>query len=333
MKMKRDDLLMIILTVVVVVGGLSYYMATQLASGPAADSGDGGSGTVTQSLGEVSPAGEPTPGEESGSPAEAGRPAEGRALPESTQTVHIILNNFESVIGGTINGNWVDAATVGHYLQGGEVYKYYLDAECVGERAGAAFDQELDFNEVDNTYRIQMQEGPEPIAEYTFAMTGAWNPFIRKAQPVNDTGRFTSAVKRFLNEHSVTDAEVVIREAKRIDIEGDGTQEFVILASNCTEADADNLANGVEFSRQNKYSFVILEKAGQNILLLKRTQSINDITITCADLDGDKEVELLIHDENYETLAIEGYSIGYDTILKVRGDTAYEVAAVSTTPL
>lgn len=328
MKMKRDDLLMIILTVIILLGGVIYYIATQIQQDSTSGSyGENSSMTSTGSTSVDVDVIEPTVGGTTTADSEKG----GKSLSASTPTVQVILNGMERVIGGTLNGLWVDATTIGHYLQGGEVYKFYLDFECVGERASAPFDQSRDFIENDKTYLVTMQEGPEPIIEFTFAQTGNWDPFIRKAQSVNEKERFQPAVQALLKERSMLNSDVVIREVYKIDIEGDGTDEYVILASNCTEEDVDKIANEVDFSREDKYSFVILEKARKNYLLFERTQSIYDVTITCADLDGDKEIEFLIHDENYETLVMGYYTLELDTIVKFTGTRASEVAAVVST--
>lgn len=327
MKMKRDDLLMIILTIVVVLGGIFYFLSTQIQSDT---SHSEETVSTTEPADGTAVTSEPTEGE-SVNISEANSEFDENQAAPTTSTIHVILNSLDRVIGGTLNGNWVDARTTGHYLKGGEVYQYYLDGKLVGERTSASFDLEKDYDTHDDTYWIQMQEDSDPISEYSFAMTGNWDPFPRKAQLVSDTGRFKPAVQKLLEERSMLNSEVVIREVYKIDVEGDGTPEHVIIASNCTETDADNLANGVEFSREDKYSFVILEKAGKDILLLERTQSIDDIMVTCADLDGDKIIEFLIHSENYDTLITEGFSTGFYSIMKLNRDTAVDVSAVTST--
>lgn len=217
--------------------------------------------------------------------------------------IPIIEMKTRGLLGSVQNGKWIDApksasrtpneielVLVG--LNGVEEGGVTLAKK--GEKEGVCEDfQRFDFE-------LKMDYG---VAVSTAAKWNFTPRILRKIDVENRT--YKSVVANFLARKGITRPVVKIRQAYRIDLDGDGVEEVLIAATNYKKGLSSSASAG-------DYSFVMVRAAKGRIVndyLLKGdfvTRGIdfgaptqNEIS-SVADLNGDGRMEIVLYGSYYE---------------------------------
>ncbi len=152
---------------------------------------------------------------------------------------------------------------------------------------------------------------PDPYEAYTpfdpspVAVSAGWDltPFAVTALPT-DSGPYVQVASDFLASRGFEEASPVITQLYQTDLDGDGTDEVVIVADN----------HGGEFFHAGVYSVVLVRKvvAGDVETAVLHESIVTDFAegetpftvtghvVAIADLDGDGEMEIVLDEAYYE---------------------------------
>lgn len=199
------------------------------------------------------------------------------------------------LLGGVKNGYWVESDKLGPILKGTKNAQLYTLTSAVGAvsvRNIKKFSDEPcpDFWEVDL----------EQKSKNGIAITlPSWKVVPRSPRAINPhDATYVRIVGDILRQKGITRPEVKITDAYKIDLDGDGTEE-VVIAANRTSTSPGN------------YSLILLRKvfggAAKNIFLSEiyypkeaSTSQIENHITAIADLNGDGNLEIVVHHSYYE---------------------------------
>ena len=181
----------------------------------------------------------------------------------STNTAHPVLYlEWEGLLlGGTVEGRWEEYHRVAPLLRGGENYRLYRLRECLGCATGGHPER------LTNGYYgfgIKIAPAPDNTAG-AFAVGGEWNALPRLPRVESVSQRvYVDAVAAFLKGKRIPTPEVRITQVMRVDLEGDGTDEVLVSATNAEP-------HRIFFEpRRGDYSLVILRKlAGDTVATIE----------------------------------------------------------------
>ena len=158
------------------------------------------------------------------------------------------------LIGGSHNGQWLDALTVMPSLQDGErPYQLYTGTQILGQITGTT-PFAPDFGPCVSSPQVGFPAASD-LSE-TIALVSSWNATPRQTEPLPlDTPVYQEAVALYLQANGIAEPEVQITRIDKIDIEGDGVYEVVISAARLT-----GLGNGLPTAAAGDYSVVLLRK-------------------------------------------------------------------------
>ncbi len=250
---------------------------------------------------------------------------------ESAKKINPIVA-LDFLLGGYSNdGKWVTAEDMAEYIEGGEIYSCYAFDRMVGTGTGSKVELLDPINTVSVTVACE--------SDYLLAVGGEWNALPRV--PVSQgTGSETykKIVKDILTEEGLPDAEAVIKQNYRIDLEGDGIDEVLIWASNLDYEHIDIAA------KKGQYSIIILRKIidgeVKNIpvsYVIYTSDTIFDVgdvdeydyeynnySITyvdkirsIADVNGDGKMEVIVDSRYYEGEFVIVYELQGDKMVDV----------------
>ncbi|NLK88508.1 MAG: hypothetical protein GX279_13650 [Clostridiaceae bacterium] len=297
------------------------------AEGPAgsdknADPGKTGTGADADGDGEESAIGSTNGSEASG---------DDNGSNGSTQRIYPIVA-LDYLLGGSgDNGEWITATNLADQIKGGETYYCYAFDKLAGMGTGSKVELLEPIDTVSVTVACEN--------EYQLAVGGGWNalPRVPVSQSTNSE-TYKKIVKDVLTQEGLPDAEAVIRQNYRIDLEGDGVDEVLIWASNLDYENVDIAA------KKGQYSIIILrriidgevknipvsymiytsdtiyepgevdeflyENANYFLTCVERIRSI-------ADVNGDGKMEVIIDSRLYEGESIIVYELQGDKMVDV----------------
>lgn len=226
------------------------------------------------------------------------------------------------LLGGWMNGNWVDAETIASHVPAGLSYKTYsfegAESDCVGfapryEEEGCEY------------YSIEFEDG-SATSETLLAVGARHNGMPRL--PKQQTGGlkpYEELVAGYLKKNGIA-AEPMIQQLVRIDLDGDGSEEVVIVAGN-----ADS-SRPVFF--ENTYSLVLFRrlvdgKVDTAVLhehyYHEDSEGMADSpsgykTVFVVDINGDGSLELILRGSYYEGFWYEIYEFSRSGLKKVISD-------------
>lgn len=249
----------------------------------------------------------------------------------STQKFYPIVA-LDYLLGGSKdNGEWIHAWELADQIKGGETYNCYAFDKPVGIGTGSKVELLEPIDTVSVTVACEN--------EYQLAVGGKWNalPRVPVAQSTNSE-TYKKIVKDVLAQEGLPDAEAVIRQNYRIDLEGDGVDEVLIWASNLDYENVDMAAKKGQYSiimlrkiiggevRNIPVSYVIYtsdtmyepgevddylyENANYFLTYVDRIRSI-------ADVNGDGKMEVIIDSRYYEGEFVMVYELQGDKMVDV----------------
>lgn len=229
-----------------------------------------------------------------------------------TKIVPILELNTGGLLGGVKNGKYVDAKTTFAQLKGTRSYTIYGTRGKVGEMT-TEVEAPPPNEPCDDFYWFKNEM--EDASGIAVGANPGWNLSPRTAQTVDlNTAVYVKAAADALRTKGIINKAPKIRQAFRVDLEGDGQEEVLITAT--------SYDNGAQPSaKKGDYSFVLLRKIVggkvQNIILTGDFVT-KDISFgvpskyelsSIADLNGDGKLEIIIYGAYYEGEWIEAYEM------------------------
>jgi hypothetical protein len=267
------------------------------------------------------------------------------------------LIGFNAVLlGGFIAGQWVSAGDLQENatyhpdrIRGGEDYKVYSTKGFEGSGRGSAirsgrqgeFDNDPDVSDT-QIFDLTMENGQTlGFGTARLAVRCDWDPAPRRATALdikNDV--YNKILQEYLSGNGLPGAKPQIMQLFKVDLEGDGVDEVVIVAQNIVDRNASAAAWGADKplslrtgisgdSKKGDYSLVLLRKlaAGKvreiplsQVIALKgggpgdaeSTPPLLHKVHQFADLNGDGVMEIIITAGYYDGFIHQVYEIKGD---------------------
>ncbi len=217
--------------------------------------------------------------------------------------VPIVELKFRGLLGGVQNGKWIAPVRVAPTTKSETEFVLvgWNGVEEGGVTSGKKGEQEdvcQDFTRFE--FELEQDHG---VAIGTAAK---WNPVPRVPKAIGlDNAAYKSLVTKFLRKKGIVRPVVRIKEAFRVDLEGDGIEEVILSATYYKNGLSSSAAVG-------DYSFVIVRKSVGKVVtdhllegdfVLKRVTfgapTENHIS-AIADLNGDGTMEIVLYGFYYE---------------------------------
>ncbi len=246
--------------------------------------------------------------------------------------IHPILNWSSRVVGGTVDGKYVNAEMMSTYIENEADYSLYSMTGLLGKSKGLK--SEIRFANGD--YYIEFEK-PQEIA---FAIQGDWKvlpraPIIRENNRVENE----AIIKELLSQNGLANAPILIKQVVDVDIDGDGTIETFVTACNLTDKDYEEISEGTFKDVNEKYSMIVMLKKAKGqekaIVISESYKDAVEYKINYfADIDGDGKMELSVNEQNMSSaiMEAEGFSISTDKIHAVDGESLQEVLSIDSSP-
>lgn len=237
------------------------------------------------------------------------------AIPAPTVTP-IVAGDSGWVMGGVYAGGWLDGATTAQLLNGNERYRLYAMTSALGDVTGGK-PESLGPEACEQTFQVALT--PAPTASQTIAVGGDWEVLPRVPVEETATPALEKALAKLLQEQGISRPEVQISKIVRIDIEGDGTDEQLIVAARHVGGDTPTpmIAAG-------DYSLVALSRGANEALIPIVAEYYPQAAefaapnlhslVAVLDLNGDGQLEMIVDSAYYEGAATIAYNISGDQV-------------------
>lgn len=219
------------------------------------------------------------------------------------QVIPIVELKHGGLLGGVQNARWIAATKVAPKMKSESEF-VLVGWDGVEEggvtlgKKGETEDVCQDFTRM--TFELEQDHG------VAIGSAAKWNPVPRALKAIDpNNATYKTVVMNFLKKKGVVRPVVRIKEAFRIDLEGDGVEEVVLSATYYKKGLSSEASVG-------DYSFVILRKAVRKIVtdhllqgdfILKRVDfgapTENHVS-AIADLNGDGKMEIVLNGSYYE---------------------------------
>ena len=237
-------------------------------------------------------------------------------LNAQNRIVPLLNLQIKGLMGGTENGKFLDAKTTVRKLSAQNKYRIFEPgkvnvAEMIFAKPSNSMDvcqhfygiTEADFSKTENLKGIAV------------GANAAWKILPRLPKKIDLTrAEYKKAVSAALRAKGIITKTIKLTQAFRIDLEGDGTEEVLITAT--------NYAGGVSSSaKKNEYSFVLMRKiiggearnfvvSGDFITKKVDFGAPMEYEISSiADLNGDGKMELVVYAQYYEGGSVEVFEM------------------------
>lgn len=223
------------------------------------------------------------------------------------------------LLGGSVDGRWMDAKTFRGNLRGRDRYRVYGASGLLGPATGT---RPKEMEEIcPETYSVAFSPR-RSSAE--IAVGGAWNALPRAVERLDPRGAtYREAVRQVLIANGIARPEVRVTGAWRVDLEGDGVNEVVVSATR------GDLRRGIHVEAGD-YSTVFVRKVVNGTVRTVPLQAeyfpvdadtlmLTEYSVAgILDLDGDGTMEIVMRGRYYE-----GSST---TVYRLRGTRKQELA-------
>ncbi len=226
------------------------------------------------------------------------------------------------IIGGYMGGRFVDAKTAAADFKMRSNYRFYGVGVVEGESSGTA--EFMVYSEQCQSNTISFFGATGPIG---LGPRVTWEPTPTTPEMMDSNDRAVTAVAReYLRSKGIANPVIEIKQALRVDLDGDGLDETIISARHI-----DAREDMSQLIGKGSYSFLIIRKmvAGKmtNIVIGSEVftrdtkmeqQSPKDYEVTAVlDLDADGTMEIVVYTREYES--------AYSQVFKVKDGKAIEV--------
>jgi hypothetical protein len=232
------------------------------------------------------------------------------------------VTDYGNLLGGVENGKWLDAKTTFGKLKGDE--KYSLFRFTTGKKGLFSLGEIKDGSGAcPENYFVQ----PELTVSANLAIGTNADWMIVPRQPKSASltdASYKKAVATVLRLRGLK-SPVKIKKAYRIDLDGDGREEVILVAHYFAEDASQNAKVG-------NYSFVLIQKRAsgktQNLLVggtfLRKKDDYYEgeyFLSGIADLNGDGKMELLVD--------VSGYEENWTKVYEMKAGKPAEIKALS----
>jgi hypothetical protein len=245
--------------------------------------------------------------------------ATARAADKPGDTIPVVA---DLLLGGWMNGNWVDAETIASHVPAGLAYKTYSFGGAESDLTGSAPRYEEEGCEY---YSVAFDDS-SATSETLLAVGSRHNGMPRPAKlQTGGLKPYEELVAGYLKKNEIS-ADPQIEQLVRIDLDGDGSEEVVIVAGN---ADSSRL---VFF--ENTYSLVLFRRLVDGKVVTdvlhehyyhEDNEGMADSpsgykTVFVVDINGDGSLELILRGSYYEGFWYEIYEFSRSGLKKVISD-------------
>jgi len=229
-----------------------------------------------------------------------------------TKIVPILEMKLGGLLGGVQNGKFVDAKTTFAQLKGKGSYTIYGAKGKVGEMT-ALVEAPTPDEPCEDFYSFETEL--EDVNGIAIGANPGWNLSPRAAKTVDlNTAIYVKAASDALRTKGIINKAPKIRQAFRVDLEGDGQEEVLLTATSYD-------GNAQPRAEKGDYSFVLLRKiVGGKVRNIIVTGDFVTKNIefgvpskyelsSIADLNGDGKLEIVIYGAYYEGNWIEAFEM------------------------
>lgn len=219
------------------------------------------------------------------------------------------------VLGGYNGTRLVDAKIAADYFKIGSPYKFFGLGAAETQINGIA--KFMVYSEQCESNSLTFLSGSGAIA---LSANLAWNPTPRTPYVSDPNGRTVTGVARdFLRSKGIVNPVIEIKQALRVDLDGDGQDETVMIARHIDTRETA----AAQVIRKGSYSFLIVQKMiadkmaniviGSDIYTkdtVMEQSSPKDFEVTAIlDLDGDGTMEVIVYTREYESAYTRAFQI------------------------
>jgi hypothetical protein len=238
--------------------------------------------------------------------------------------VPVLEVQTDFLIGSSRKGKWLKVEDSVKELRGGEAYRLYSATKLVGTSKGGK--PESEGEPCPDVMKVPLKErGTDAV----IAIGADWNALPRTPVFGSTTQpAYQKAAHDFLVAKGIKKPRVKVTQVVRIDLEGDGTEEVLVSATNYFSKDG-SVPTGAP---SGSYSFVILRRevkaavktnlvAGEFYPKSKNFNAPSQYEVLAVlDCDGDGKMEVIVEAGYYEG--------GWTTIYRCTPQMIEEVASV-----
>jgi hypothetical protein len=220
----------------------------------------------------------------------------------------VLVNNC--LIGGTVNGKWMEAAVVGPKLKGGEKYRSYTLTTRAGDSTGGLPKVSADYC----SETLEVELSPKPTEGVSLVIGGQWNAMPRAPKMLNNNEQvYKAATADILRKKRFARPKLNVTQVLRVDLDGDGIEEVLVSATYLKDGLVSDTGPMAVHAKSGDYSLVFLRKLihgrVQNIiidgefypLVKEQTGPPSQYRIAAVgDVDGDGTMEVIVRSDYYE---------------------------------
>jgi hypothetical protein len=218
--------------------------------------------------------------------------------------VHAFTDGDGQLIGGVRGNQWYSAVEIASQLTTGSLYRLYNRTSRVGD-AGAKMGSPPGYVDCPGETYLEFSSDDSPA--FRIALDADWNAIPQIPTTLSsDIAVYTELLDEWLKPHDVWNAALLIDEAVKVDVQGDGADEVLIFANNNQEG------MRVEKVTKDDYSLLLLRRIGadgpETIPLYERYVTANGSglpveieLVSVLDLNGDGVMEIVAKESYYTT--------------------------------
>jgi hypothetical protein len=244
------------------------------------------------------------------------------SLRANADPLPIIDAHYGYLIGAVDSGNWLEPTDATASVKSGAKLRVY---GMLGD-VGAAQVLKVDMQNEPCPDRPVVKLRPPKVAKGAVAFAASWNPLPRKSKSVGkrQQQQHVEVIREFLRARGFRDPIVHISQIVRVDLDGDGRDEFVLSATHYKNGDKIP-----DESSANTYSFVMIERVvdgktktelvdGEFYPEAKADSAPNKFEIAALlDLNGDGKIDIVARSAYYEGDEITVYEYQPSGVKKV----------------
>ena len=236
--------------------------------------------------------------------------------------VPIVELKNNALMGGVQNGKWIAPTKVAPTMKPQTEF-VLVGWEGVEEGGVSVGTKNQDMSDICENYTTVEMDLDQDFG-VAIGSTGGWNPAPRQLKPIDlENATYKTVVANFLKKKGIARPVVKIKEAFRIDLEGDGVEEVVLSATYYKGGLTPGAAPG-------DYSFVMIRKAvGRTVTdhLLEGEFHLKKIVFgaptenhisAIADLNGDGKMEIVLYGAYYEGEFASAYEMRNGKPVKIK---------------